>query len=85
MNTLAALLRAGKFYNAQHEKSDLHIQAADHIEALEAALEFYRDAWIDDFGFLGGEPSPESPIPSDALTDDRGARARAALAQGSDK
>jgi len=36
MSDLYALLRAGKFYNAQHEKSDLHIQAASRIEALEA-------------------------------------------------
>ena len=47
MSDLYALLRAGKFYNAQHEKSDLHIQAASRIEALEAENRRMREALAD--------------------------------------
>ena len=43
MSKLANLLAAGTFYNAQHEKSDPHIQAADRIKALETALRFYAN------------------------------------------
>lgn len=67
-------------YSAVKDIEAVAALAADRIEDLESALKFYRDAWVEDFGFLGGEPTEDSPVPSDALTEDRGARARAALA-----
>ena len=58
------------------EDSDLWA-AANEIERLATALEFYARAWVDDFSFLGTEPIGKEP--SDALIEDGGERARIAL------
>ncbi len=58
-------------------------EAADRIEALERALDFYANAWetpVDaELTAAGWQGSIGDPEPSEALYRDRGDRARAAL------
>lgn len=56
---------------ALYEPDDFKITKATE------ALEFYAKAWVDEFSFLGTEPTGKEP--SDALIADEGNRARSVL------